>query len=205
MMDDTPEKLRSESSKGHSLPATPLPLPTERPRVDALPASRRKQSAVIPAHCAQMLSATALSLDATFFSAACATLFVLLHRYTGAHDIIIGIPNLQRAFSQHMMGHHILAHHAHLEIHRLLGGLANTFALRVRVNPSSMFSGLLASVSAALLGFRRAFEETSRHAFPSRGVSENASEAQRFQVLFLCASAGSPEASALSEAEPLAP
>ena len=153
---------------------------------------RGTRSQPIPVPCAQKLSEVAHSIDATFFAATCAVFLALLHRYTGIHDIVIGIPNWHRFLAQHGHSYDILTRNSHLGLHRLSGYVANTFAFRARTVSSMTFSELLQSVACALLGLQSSFDTTA--SAPRAGL-----QAEAVRVQFDCGAPSPPSGSAPPE------
>lgn len=81
------------------------------------------------------LDALAAARGGTTFTARLAVLFVLLHRYTGAEDVGIGIPVSLRDRA---------------ELDRTVGMFVNTVVVRARVDPGGSFSDLLDRVGVAV-------------------------------------------------------
>lgn len=115
-------------------------LPTSQVRLATFDLARSEKTVQVPPELSKKLTEVAGSLNATFFMATCAAFFALLHRYSGLHHIVVGIP----------AAHHLLVHHSHTEIPKLFGYLLNEFALQVRITSSSTFRDVVSSVRGAL-------------------------------------------------------
>ncbi len=116
--------------------AEPVALPVDRPR------SQRRSSAgafaPLPLSDALVDALTALGArqGATLFMVMLAAFDVLLHRHTGAADLVVGVP---------------VANRNRLASESLMGSLVNTLALRVGVDPDGDFTQLLAQVRETAL------------------------------------------------------
>lgn len=156
-----------------------LELPTDRPR----PAVQSFNGARCSFALSRELSARLLELsrreDATPFMTLLAAFYVLLHRYTGETDILVGTP---------------VANRNRQELESLIGFFVNTLVLRVDLSGNPTFRELLARVREVSLGayahqdlpFEMLVEELS----PVRDSSRN----PLFQVMF--AFQNTPEAAA---------
>jgi hypothetical protein len=146
-----------------------LELPCDRAR----PAQRRShgctQSFALDPPLVQQLKVVAQAKGATFFMLALAAFNVLLYRYCGQTDILIGVPAAGRN---------------QIETESLIGLFVNTVVLRTDLSGNPKFSTLLAQVQDVLLQalanqdvpFERIVEELQ----PVRSLSYN----PLFQVMF---------------------
>ncbi len=119
---------------GGTLPV--LELPGDRPR----PPRRSFRGAVVtstlPEEAFRSLAAMARSEQATLFMALVAAVKVLLARYTGSRDIVVGHPAAARE---------------HPGLEAQVGFYVNTVALRDEVRPQQSFRELLAAVRRTVL------------------------------------------------------
>lgn len=156
-----------------------LELPTDRPR----PAVQSFNGARYSFALSRDLTARLLELsrreDATPFMTLLAAFYVLLYRYTGQADIVVGTP---------------VANRNRQELESLIGFFVNTLALRVDLSGNPTFRELLAQVREVSLGafahqdlpFEMLVEELS----PTRDASRN----PLFQVMFALQNTPDPAA-----------
>ena len=114
-----------------------LELPSDRPRPSVQSYRGVWRELDIPAEVASPLRDLARARGVSLFMVLTAAFKTLLHRYTGAEDVVIGTP-----FS----GRH------HEETAKLLGFFSNTLALRTDLSGDPTFAELLARVKATMLG-----------------------------------------------------
>ncbi|NRD47314.1 non-ribosomal peptide synthetase/type I polyketide synthase, partial [Corallococcus exiguus] len=149
--------------------ASPLELPTDKPRPPVQSANGAHVPVVLPAETSRQLKAMGLQEGVTPFMLLLGTFQVLLSRYAGQEDITVGSP---------------IAGRQRGELEDLIGFFVNTLVLRARVAPDLSFRALLAQVKETALGayahqdvpFERLVEELQ----PTRDMSR----APLFQVLF---------------------
>jgi len=116
--------------------AKPVELPSDRPR------SQRRTSAgaylplPLPEALVESLTALSVARGTTLFMIMLAAFEVLLHRYTGESDLIVGVP---------------VANRNRLASETLMGTLVNTLALRLRFDPDVSFAQLLTQVREVAL------------------------------------------------------
>ena len=114
-----------------------LELPTDRPR----PASPRyrggRHSVRMPPTLSESLKDLSLQEGVSLFMTLLAAFQVLLHRYTGCEDIVVGSP---------------VAGRNHAEIENLIGFFVNTVALRTDFAGDPTFTELLRRVRDVALG-----------------------------------------------------
>jgi amino acid adenylation domain-containing protein len=113
-----------------------LELPTDHPRPSAQSYRGALREFTIEAALAGRLRESARSHGVSMFMVLLAGFEALLHRYTGAEDLVVGVP---------ASGRH------HEEIARLLGFFSNTLALRTDLSGDPSFSEVLARVKVATL------------------------------------------------------
>jgi amino acid adenylation domain-containing protein len=114
-----------------------LDLPSDRPRLPMRSHRAGRASIVLPLALAEALKALARAEGATLFMTLLAALDVLLHRYTGQTDILVGSP---------------IAGRGRVETEGLIGFFLNTLVLRARPSGERPFRELLREVKATCLG-----------------------------------------------------
>jgi amino acid adenylation domain-containing protein len=155
-----------------------LEIPTDRPR----PAVERKRGAVesftLPAGLLDGLKELSRREDSTLFITLLAALQVLLYRYSGQEDIVVGTP---------------IANRNRAEVEGLIGFFVNTLALRTKVSGEISFRELLAKVrETALAAYAHQdlpFEKLVQELNPERSLSHT----PLFQVMFQVANASAEE------------
>ena len=155
----------------HQLTGAPgsLDLPTDHPR----PAMQTYNGAnlILPLSKKLTQALHKLSRDesVTLFMTLLATFQVLLFRYSGQEDIVVGIP---------------IANRTRPELEELIGFFANTLALRADLSGNPTFRELLSKVKEVALGAYAnqdmPFEKLVEELRPERSLSHN----PIFQVLF---------------------
>lgn len=146
-----------------------LELPTDRPRPSVQTFRGARQSVVLPQVLADELRALGQREGVTLFMTMLAAFDVLLLRYTGQEDMVVGTP---------------IANRTRAELEGLIGFFINTLVLRVSMSGDPGFRTLLKRVREVALGayahqdlpFERLVEELQ----PERDVSRN----PLFQVTF---------------------
>ena len=149
---------------------TTLELPTDRPR----PAIQTYRGQVISRALDKTLSARidALSqtLGATPFMTLLALFNVLLNRYSGQQDIVIGTP---------------IANRTRPEVEPLIGLFVNTLALRTRLEGNPTFSELLEQVRDTTLNAYAHQELPFEKVVEALAIPRDMSRSPLFQVLFI--------------------
>ena len=148
---------------------TPLNLPTDRPR-PAEPTYRGAGYAFrLPARAASALTELGRREGATLFMTLLAVFSVLLRRYTGQEDIVVGSP---------------VANRNHRKLEPMIGFFVNSLIMRCDVSGMPSFLAVLRRVrDFALDAMARQdlpFEELVRELAPERDASSN----PVFQVMF---------------------
>lgn len=116
--------------------ATVLELPTDRPRV-AVQAGRGGQAVLtLPEGLAEAIREVGRREGATLFMTLLATFQILVHRYSGQDDLIIGCP---------------VAGRTRLELEQLIGFFVNTLPLRARIVDNPTFVEFLRTVRQTAL------------------------------------------------------
>jgi amino acid adenylation domain-containing protein len=153
-----------------------LELPSDRPRPPVQSFRGSMQPFVLPDALSGALRALAQREGVTLFMAALASFEVLLHRYTGREDLIVGSP---------------IANRGRRELEELIGFFVNTLVLRTDLGGNPSFREVLRRVREATvaayshqdLPFERLVEELQ----PERNLSHN----PLFQVMFVLQNAPS--------------
>jgi len=152
-----------------------LELPTDRPR----PAAQSFAGAVCawkaPAELVQQLTALSRTAGTTLFMTLLAAFNVLLAKYSGQEDVVIGTP---------------IANRNRAEIEALIGFFTNTLVLRTDVSGDPTFLELLPRVKETALGAYAhqdmPFEKLVEELKPERSLGFN----PLFQVLFSLQNSG---------------
>jgi len=114
-----------------------LDLPADRPRA-AQPSSKgARRKIVIDKTLTGALKELSRKSSSTLFATLMAAFNVLLHRYTGQEEIVVGFP---------------VANRDHAELENLIGCFVNTLALRSDLSGAPSFRALLAQLRGALDG-----------------------------------------------------
>ena len=150
-----------------NLPA--LQLPTDRPRPAVVTYRGARSPIVIPEPLCVELKALSQREGATLFMVLLAAFQILLHRYTGQGDIVIGAP---------------IANRNRAEIEGLIGFFVNTLVMRTDLSGDPSFRELLTRVrQTALDAYAHQdlpFEKLVDELHPERDLSRN----PLFQVCF---------------------
>ncbi|WP_415841911.1 amino acid adenylation domain-containing protein, partial [Myxococcus xanthus] len=147
-----------------------LELPTDKPR----PATLSHRGAWVPVRLSRPMSDAVTALahaeGATPFMVLLAAFQLLLSRYSGQEDVLVGSPIAGRRYE---------------ETEGLIGFFVNTLVLRAQVQPHATFRELLAQVRERTLGAYEhqdlPFEKLVEHLQPERNLGRSA----LFQVLFV--------------------
>jgi amino acid adenylation domain-containing protein len=147
-----------------------LELPTDRPRPAIQTFNGALQSRVLPRELAESLAALSRREGVTLFMTLLAAFDVLLQRYSGQDDIVVGSP---------------IAGRTHAETERLIGLFVNTLVLRTRLGGNPTFREVLSRVREVCLGAYAhqdlPFEQLVETLQPPRDPSRT----PLFQVLFI--------------------
>jgi non-ribosomal peptide synthetase component F len=121
-------------------PPEPLLLPTDRPRAVTAATDADKWRLVFPAADARAIADAARAQQTTWFTILMAAYAVLLARYIGRRDLIIGVPIAARPAK---------------ELAPLIGLFLSTLPIRVRIDPRATAGALVAEVRRAIVGAHR--------------------------------------------------
>ena len=152
---------------GGDLPV--LDIATDRPRPEAQTFSGARKRLLLSKRLTEEIKALGRRENATLFMTLLAAFNVLLYRYTGQQDIMVGCPVSGRN---------------RLEVETLIGLFINTLVLRTNLSGDLTFRDLLAQVREVVIGalthqelpFQKLIEELQPERDPSR--------TPLFQVLF---------------------
>ncbi|MFQ5610897.1 MAG: amino acid adenylation domain-containing protein [Anaerolineae bacterium] len=159
-----------EQLAGASARLPTLELPTDRPRPPVQTFRGATQSITIPRALQDSLAGVGQEADGTLYMALLAAFEVLLYRYTGQADLVVGTP---------------IANRNRAEIEGLIGFFVNTLVLRADLAGDPSFRELLARVRETALGAYAhqdlPFEKLVEALQPERDLSRN----PLFQVMFV--------------------
>ncbi|MFS0518986.1 amino acid adenylation domain-containing protein [Nostoc sp. UIC 10607] len=148
---------------------TVLQLPTDYPRPAVQSFAGATQILKLPQNLKQVLVKLSQQHEVTLFMTMLAAFKVLLHRYTGQTDIVVGSP---------------IANRNHSSCEGLIGFFVNNLVLRTDVSGNPSFSDLLTKVREVALGAYAhqdfPFEKLVEQLHPERNLSQN----PLFQVIF---------------------
>lgn len=150
-----------------------LDLPSDRARPAIRSARGARHVVTLPRPLTEALEALSRRQGTTMFMTLLAAFNVLLHRYTGLDDIVVGAPNTNRG---------------HRDLEGLIGLFVNTFVLRTDLRPAAgsalSFNELLARVRDVTLEAQAnrdlPFEKLVEELQPERDLSRT----PLFQVMF---------------------
>jgi len=111
--------------------ASPIEMPTDRPRSAQNTSDGSYLTMALPTGLLDELTQVGIQHGSTLFMVLLAAFEVLLARYTGSDDLVVGIPVANR---------NVLASEA------VLGSLVNVLALRIQISPDKPFLTLLQEV-----------------------------------------------------------
>jgi non-ribosomal peptide synthetase component F len=111
-------------------------LPTDKPRPGEMTYNGDFYRHQLPVDFSEQLRQLARQLDVSLFALLESAYAVLLCRYSGADDIVIGTPTANRTLK---------------EMEEVIGFFVNTLVLRHKITPSSRFSDVVAANAATLL------------------------------------------------------
>jgi amino acid adenylation domain-containing protein len=162
-----------------------LELPTDRPRPAVQTYRGAREVVLLPPELMERLQALARDENATMFIVLLAAFQVLLGKYAGSDDVVVGTPVAGRSRG---------------ETEGLIGFFVNTLVLRAELGGDPPFREVLRRVREATLGAyehqEMPFERLVAELQPERSLSH----APLFQVMF---TANAPQATAGASALPL--
>lgn len=147
-----------------------IDLPTDHPRPEVPSAAGALHTFVVPSDLATALGGFAAAHEATPFMTLIAAFGVLLHRYSGQTDLVIGTPFANRLDDDFI---------------EVLGNFVHTLPIRISVDPDQGLDALVAQVRARTLRVLAhqalPFDELVEALAPPRTLGRN----PLFQVLFV--------------------
>lgn len=155
---------------------TSIDLATDHPR-SAAAARGARHTASFPRLLADAVQRTARAHDATPFMVLLAAFQLLLHRYGGQEDVVVGAP---------------IAGRVHPETTDLIGYFASTLALRTRFEDDPSFVGLLARVRATCLDAYEHQEVPLETLLLERQHERPAGQSGLFSVMFVLQDGAAP-------------
>jgi amino acid adenylation domain-containing protein len=146
-----------------------IELPTDRPRPPVKSFRGGREGIVLPASLGEALKTLSQREGATLFMTLLAAFYILLWRYSGQADIVVGTP---------------IAGRNRAELEPLIGFFVNTLALRTEVRGAENFKELLGRVRETCLGAYAhedlPFEKLVEELQPERSLDHT----PLFQVMF---------------------
>jgi amino acid adenylation domain-containing protein/non-ribosomal peptide synthase protein (TIGR01720 family) len=150
------------------IPVLDLPVDNPRPALQTFRGSREQFK--FSRSLTDKLKALGQRENVTLFMLLLAAFDVLLHRYTGQHDIIVGTA---------------IANRTRRELEGLLGFFINTLALRVDVTADPTFAELLRRVREVALGAYAHQDLPFEHLIEALQLERTLSHSPLFQVMFV--------------------
>ncbi|HET6230939.1 MAG TPA: non-ribosomal peptide synthase/polyketide synthase, partial [Longimicrobiaceae bacterium] len=147
-----------------------LELPTDRPRPPVQGFRGRQVSFALPAALANRVAALARAEDATLFMTLLAAWQVLLARYSGQDDVVVGTP---------------VAGRAQAETEGLIGLFVNTLAMRANLAGDPAFRDVLKQVREATLGAYAHQDVPFEKLIDALNVERDLSHSPLFQAMFV--------------------
>ncbi|HEU0079144.1 MAG TPA: condensation domain-containing protein, partial [Longimicrobiaceae bacterium] len=147
-----------------------LELPTDRPRPQVASARGASLGVELPAETTAALRALAQGEGATLFMALLGAWQLLLSRYSGQDDVVVGTPVAGRTRS---------------EVEDLIGFFVPTLVLRARVEEGATFRGLLGEVRETTLGAYAHQDLPFERLLEVLSTGRSLAHAPLFQVMFV--------------------
>ncbi|HEX2095689.1 MAG TPA: amino acid adenylation domain-containing protein [Longimicrobiaceae bacterium] len=145
-----------------------LELPTDRPRIAAGSRPAGRVRFAVPAETAASLRVVSRQEGSTVFTTALGAFQVLMARYSGEEDVVVGTPSAGRT---------------HAELERVVGFFVNTLAMRAELGGNPTVREMLGRAKETVLGAHAyqdvPFERLVRELHPDRSAGRN----PLFQVL----------------------
>jgi len=161
-----------------------LDLPTDRPRPAVQSFTGGMHMFIMPGSLLKAVKNLSGQEQVTLFTVLLTVFYVLLYRYTGREDLVVGTP---------------IANRTRPELENLIGFFANTLVLRCRTSPAFTFRELLAQVRGVTVSAYAhqdiPFEKLVEELQPQRNLSYN----PLFQVMFALQNTSRPVAGAVPD------
>ena len=146
-----------------------IDLPTDRPRPAVQSSRGASQTLILPTSLVECLVARAREANAPLFMMLLAVFNVVLYRYTGQSDLVVGSPIAGRTFA---------------ELQPVVGFFANTLALRSDLSGDPTFGELLQRVRRTALEAYENQDLPFEELLAMLDVERDLSYAPLFQILF---------------------
>ena len=146
-----------------------LELPTDKPRPPVFSSRGRTLEFEVPRELADGLRDLALREGATLFMVLLAAFDVLLARYSGQSDVVVGTP---------------IANRTRRELEPLIGFFVNTLVLRAEIDGNATFRSLLADVKKTTLDAYAHQDVPFERLVEDLAPPRDASRTPLFQVMF---------------------
>ncbi|APR77523.1 Malonyl CoA-acyl carrier protein transacylase [Minicystis rosea] len=146
-----------------------IELPTDRPRPKVQSFRGATRHFVLPTELTAAVKELARREGATLYMTLLAAYDVLLHRYSGQDDIVVGTP---------------IAGRTRAETEGLVGFFLNTLVMRARLAPDMTFKELLAHVKETALGAYAHQDMPFERLVPELAPEPDPSRSPLFQVIF---------------------
>ncbi|BAZ43880.1 amino acid adenylation domain protein [Chondrocystis sp. NIES-4102] len=153
-----------------------LPLPTDKPRPHIQSYRGRKQSFSICAELTTALKTLCQQENCTLYMILLAAFKVLLYRYTGTEDLVVGSP---------------IANRQRTQIEPLIGFFVNTLALRTNLANNPNFLEVLTRVKEVTLSATANQDVPFELVVEAVGSERTLSHTPLFQVMFVLQAVGS--------------
>src|SRR6266704_2553034 len=165
--------------RGQLAGAPVLELPADRPRPPLRSAAGGVVRFAVPAEVAGGLREVARQGGASMFMTVLAAFMVLLDRYTGTDDVVVGTP---------------VADRGRAETEDLIGFFVNTLVLRADLSGDPSFTALLGRVRAMALQAYAHQDLPFEQLVDELVTDRDRSRTPLFQVMFTCTAAGREDA-----------
>ncbi|WP_407878141.1 condensation domain-containing protein, partial [Francisella sciaenopsi] len=152
-----------------------LNMPTDYPRPAKIDYRGSNVSFDLDEEISTKLRAIAKENNSSLYSLMLSVFYVLLHKYTGQEDIVIGTP---------------IANRHHIQIQDLIGFFVNSLGLREQIDPSDTIIDLLKEVHSNLIEVQSHQDLPFEKLVAELNVEQDQSRHPIFQVMFSVQSFG---------------
>jgi amino acid adenylation domain-containing protein len=167
-----------------------LELPTDRPRPPVRSSAGASVEFEVPERVVEGLRTVARAAGASMFMTLFSAFVVLLSRYSGQDDVVVGTP---------------IANRNRTEIEGLIGFFVNTLVLRTDLSGDPTFAELLGRVREVALNAYAHQDVPFESVVDALGVRRDRSRTPLFQVMFSYAQGGGARADGDGPVGPVAP
>ncbi|WP_420574203.1 amino acid adenylation domain-containing protein [Kordia sp.] len=147
----------------------PLAMPTDNNRPKQIEYAGADELFTLPSDLSNKLRDLSKAQGCTMYTTLLSGFYILLHKYTGQDDIILGTPIANRHYA---------------EIQDLIGFFVNSLALREQLDKESTVEELLTQVQANLIEAQRYQDIPFEKIVETLGVVQDSSRHPVFQVMF---------------------